>query len=216
MKQVAHFLSFASPILICFLFGIPYSAQAENLTIGHISLSAGEHTIENEPVFATLPESGFSHQGIYLIEKRDTGPSTIAAQIENRDYAADRLWFIPLGKTTAGTTRVFEIKTGHTTLENRVSIKDTGKAYQFRVGNQRVLNYNYKQIPAPEPLDALYGRSAHIHPIWTPGGKIVSDEFPPDHAHQSGQFLAYTKAVFEGRNSNFWEIKSKKGRVGKK
>ncbi|MDF1743313.1 MAG: PmoA family protein [Gimesia sp.] len=213
MKQVAHFFSFAFPILICFLFGITDSIQAENPTIGHITLIAGKYPIENEPVFATLPESGFSHQGVYLIEKRDTGPNTIAAQIENRGHAADRLWFIPLGKTTAGTTRVFEIKAGRTTLENRVSIKDTGKAYQFRVGNQPVLNYNYKHIPAPKPLDSLYGRSAHIHPIWTPGGKIVSDEFPPDHAHQSGQFLAYTKAVFEGRNPNFWEIKNKKGRV---
>ena len=213
MKQFAHYYGFAFPILICFLLGIPDSAHAEYPTIGHITVTAGKYAIENEPIFATLPETGFTYQGIYLVEKRTTGSKIIAAQIEHRNQAPDRLWFIPLGKTTAGTTRVFEIKAGRTTLETQVSIKDTGQAYQFRIGNQSVLNYNYKHIPAPKPLDALYGRSAHIHPIWTPSGKIVSDEFPPDHAHQSGQFLAYTKAVFEGRNPNFWEIKKNKGRV---
>ncbi|MCA9022578.1 MAG: PmoA family protein, partial [Planctomycetaceae bacterium] len=161
----------------------------------------------------TLPESGLPHAAVYLVDASGANPQMIPAQIEHRKPEADRLWFIPPGKTAAGMKRVFDLKAGHVDTKNGVTIKDTGKAYQIRVGDRPVLNYNFKHISAPDSLDPLYGRSAHIHPIWTPGGKIVSDEFPPDHAHQSGQFLAYTKAEFEGRPTNFWEIKSNKGRV---
>jgi len=41
----------------------------------------------------------------------------------------------------------------------------------------------------------------------------VTDEFPPDHLHQSGLFLAYTKTEFEGRTPNFWDLLGGTGRV---
>ncbi|WP_197993228.1 PmoA family protein [Gimesia aquarii] len=193
--------------------GMLSAIHAADPTIGQITLKSGKHAITDEPVFVLLPETGLPDANVYLVEKSSAGTKTIPAQIENRKNAANRLWFIPPGKTTADTSRVFEIKIGQTTFENDVSIKDSGEAFQMCIGNRRVLNYNYKHRAAPKLLHPLYGRSAHIHPIWTPSGKIVSDEFPPDHAHQSGQFLAYTNCLFEGRVTNFWEIKSNKGRV---
>ncbi|WP_339727078.1 PmoA family protein [uncultured Gimesia sp.] len=213
MNSFAHSIRFLLPMLVfCFISRLT-ALEAADSTLGQITIQADSHAIENGPVFVTLPETGFSHDTVYLVETSATNPQKIPAQIEQRKSTADRLWFILPGKTAAGATRVFDLKAGQVEVKNKVTIKDTGKAYQMRVGDHPVLNYNYKHISAPDSLDPLYGRSAHIHPIWTPAGKIVSDEFPPDHAHQSGQFLAYTKAKFEGRATNFWEIKSKKGRV---
>lgn len=213
MKPFSRHFGFSFLTLMFSLGVLSDAIQADKPAIGHITFTAGKYPVENSPVYALLPETGFTHKSLFLIDSSKAEAKAIAAQIERRQNAADRLWWILPGKTAAGATRVFEIKSGEVTLQNRVSIKDTGKAYQFQIGDQRVLNYNYQHIPAPEELHPLYGRSAHIHPIWTPQGKIVSDEFPPDHAHQSGQFLAYTKCLFEGRETNFWEIKSKKGRV---
>ncbi|MBL8852168.1 MAG: PmoA family protein, partial [Planctomycetaceae bacterium] len=59
--------------------------------------------------------------------------------------------------------------------------------------------------PPPE-IDARYGRSGHIHPCWTPSGAVVTEQFPADHAHQSGLFLAYVKTMFEGRTPDFWNL----------
>lgn len=213
MKQFVRSFQLLVLILIWSWIGMLGSIHAADPTIGQITLKAGMHAIIDEPVFVLLPETGFPHAAVYLVEKSSPGTKAIHAQIEHREDAPDRLWFIPTGKTAADATRVFEIKAAQKTVENGVSIKDTGEAFQMRIGNRPVLNYNYKHRAAPKTLHPLYGRSAHIHPIWTPSGKIVSDEFPPDHAHQSGQFLAYTKCLFEGRVTNFWEIKSNKGRV---
>jgi hypothetical protein len=41
----------------------------------------------------------------------------------------------------------------------------------------------------------------------------VTDEFPPDHLHQSGIFLAFTKTEFKGRQVDFWNLAGGKGRV---
>lgn len=200
--------------LILLLISVPTNllATAEE-TLGEVSITAEKQPLENEPVSVELPESGFTAEEVYLVEAADGDMTEIPAQIEKRKQSADLLWWIPPGKTAAGKTRVFQIRAGSAAPQQALTIKDTDKAYQILIGDRPVLNYNYQHSEPPEPLDPLYGRSAHIHPLWTPGGMIVSDEFPPDHAHQSGQFLAFTKAVFEGRPTNFWEIKCKKGRV---
>ena len=80
-------------------------------------------------------------------------------------------------------------------------------------GESRIVRYNLGHVAPPAGVDVKYGRSAFIHPAWTPSGAIVTDQFPPDHLHQSGIFLAYTKTVFEGREPNFWDLLGGKGRV---
>jgi hypothetical protein len=74
-----------------------------------------------------------------------------------------------------------------------------------RNGNH-VLTYN-KTIAVPEGVDAKYGRSGFIHPITTPSGRILTDDYPiPHHSHQHGLFFAWRKTTFEGEELNFWEV----------
>jgi hypothetical protein len=94
-----------------------------------------------------------------------------------------------------------------------VSVADTGPAVEVRYDGRPLLKYNKAHVEPGEGIDPKYGRSAHIHPVWTPGGAIVTDELPPDHLHQSGIFLAHTRTNFEGRNVDFWNLAGGKGRV---
>lgn len=200
-------------MLACTLAGSLPIVEAGDPILGEIRVEAKEQALDNEPVSVSLPQTGFDLNAVHLVDPTGQRSEPIPAQIERNAEQGDRLWFLLPGKIEANKSRTFQLKADTAKVKQQVTIKDTGKAYQIRIGDRPVLNYNHQHIPAPDSLDPLYGRSAHIHPIWTPSGKIVSDEFPPDHAHQSGQFLAYTKAKFEGRATNFWEIKSKKGRV---
>ena len=94
-----------------------------------------------------------------------------------------------------------------------ITIVDSDKAVEARLGQQPLLRYNKAHVEPPEGVNPKVGRSAHIHPVWTPGGAIVTDELPPDHLHQSGIFLAFTKTIFEGREVDFWNLGGGKGRV---
>ncbi len=94
-----------------------------------------------------------------------------------------------------------------------VTIVDSSEAVEARIGDRPLLRYNKAHVEPPEGVNRKFGRSAHIHPVWTPGGAVVTDELPPDHLHQSGIFLAFTKTAFEGRDVDFWNLGGGKGRV---
>ncbi len=74
----------------------------------------------------------------------------------------------------------------------------------FERHGRTVLQYNSAVIEPPEGVDAKFGRSGHVHPVWTPGGRMVTEEFPADHLHQHGFFAAWVNTTFEGRSVDFW------------
>ena len=113
----------------------------------------------------------------------------------------------------AGSKRTFELRKGTNVKTAEVTVDKQPKFLEIRQGKTPVLRYNSAHVEPPKGADAKYGRSAYIHPLWTPGGKIVTDEFPPDHMHQDGIFLAFTKTKFEDRQPNFWDLQGGTGRV---
>src|SRR5262245_6503828 len=94
-----------------------------------------------------------------------------------------------------------------------ITIVDSAKTVEARIGDQPLLRYNKAHVEPSEGVNPKFGRSAHLHPVWTPGGAIVTDELPPDHLHQSGIFMAFTKTEFESRDVDFWNLGGGKGRV---
>jgi hypothetical protein len=121
----------------------------------------------------------------------------------------------PSAATRAKSPAAAELEIRKLAAAGRVplDIQQTRDALIVRRGESRILRYNSGHIEPPAGVDSKYGRSAFIHPAWTPSGAVATDQFPPDHLHQSGIFLAYTKTVFEGREPNFWDLLAGKGRV---
>jgi hypothetical protein len=68
-------------------------------------------------------------------------------------------------------------------------------------------------IDPPKGIDPLYRRSGFIHPMQTPSGRVVTDDFPADHAHQHGLFFAWVNTKFDGRKIDFWNQPQRTGRV---
>ncbi|MBX3443469.1 MAG: PmoA family protein [Planctomyces sp.] len=126
-----------------------------------------------------------------------------------------------LERPRAGETRTFEIvlpagtdpeaeaEVGPPVAECRV----TDDAATLVLSNRPVLRYNTAAVEPPTGLDPVFRRSGHIHPFWTPGGRVVTDEFPADHPHQHGVFSAWVHTSFEGRPVDFWNQGQKTGTV---
>jgi hypothetical protein len=76
-----------------------------------------------------------------------------------------------------------------------------------------LLRYNAAYIKSPQPTAPWYGRSGFIHPVYTPGGRIVTDDFPTDHLHQHGLMFAWTSARIDGRHIDFWNSSPRSGVV---
>lgn len=79
------------------------------------------------------------------------------------------------------------------------------------------LRYLGDPVPAPAGVSALQARGAYIHPLASPSGQVVTDDFPADHLHQRGVFFAWTRTALalEGRKlePDFWNLGSGTGRI---
>lgn len=69
-----------------------------------------------------------------------------------------------------------------------------------------MFTYRMQPGPLPEGVPPIYAHGAYLHPVFTPSGKLVTADFPPDHRHQRGIFFAWTKTEFEGRRPDFWNM----------
>src|SRR5262249_18736816 len=75
---------------------------------------------------------------------------------------------------------------------------------------------SYQGLPGPLPgsdVKPIFVRGGYIHPVYTPSGRLVTDDFPSDHYHHHGIWFAWTKTEFEGRHPDFWNMGAGSARV---
>lgn len=174
-------------------------------------LNDGSAALADRVLSRPVDLAGADPAHLRLVELRDDQAWVTPCQIEAGTPA--RLWWIVRADTAPRTARHYRLEAGSAPPCPELSVERTRGALIVRAGEHRILQYNVAHVAAPEGVDPKFGRNAHLHPVWTPRGAVVSDEFPPDHLHQSGVFLAYTKTEFEGRHPNFWELAGGTGRV---
>ena len=98
--------------------------------------------------------------------------------------------------------------------EPAVTAKHVGKQIIFTAGDREVLRYQAE--PGEFPRDNIkeaFRRGGYLHPIHTPAGKVVTDDFPTNHVHHHGIWMPWTHTEFEGRTPDFWNMGDGKGRV---
>lgn len=77
---------------------------------------------------------------------------------------------------------------------------------ELRENDRPVYVYNYGMMlkdGAPEDRR----RSSYLHPVWTPGGVIITDDFPRDHYHHRGIFWAWPQVRVGGQTLDLWSIR---------
>ncbi|MGK7395444.1 MAG: PmoA family protein [Candidatus Cyclobacteriaceae bacterium M3_2C_046] len=88
-----------------------------------------------------------------------------------------------------------------------------GKLY-IRQNQQPVLTYNFEEVPPPTPdIPQKYQRGGYIHPVITPSGTVITDDYPSNHVHHHGIWGAWTKTIFQDRTPDFWNMGDSSGTV---
>jgi hypothetical protein len=85
---------------------------------------------------------------------------------------------------------------------------------EIKIGGRQVLSFVTTPAGLPSPdIKPIFLRGGYIHPVFTPKGKIVTDDYPSDHYHHHGIWFAWTKTEFEGKHPDFWNVGDGTGRV---
>ena len=76
------------------------------------------------------------------------------------------------------------------------------------------LEYQAEPSDLPrENIKQIFQRGAYLHPIRTLSGKVITDDYPPNHIHHHGLWWAWTKTDFDGRAPDFWNMGEGKAKV---
>lgn len=97
--------------------------------------------------------------------------------------------------------------------ENIVRIEQYPVGMLVKVNHKPLFFYHTREAMPPADSPDYYRRSGFIHPLYSPNGSILTDDFPAGHAHQHGIFTAWTNTTFRGKMVDFWNQHKKLGTV---
>ncbi|MBL9200913.1 MAG: PmoA family protein [Opitutaceae bacterium] len=87
-----------------------------------------------------------------------------------------------------------------------------GGHLRVSVGGAPALVFRLKRDDLPrEGITPHIVRAGYVHPVFSPSGKIVTDDYPSNHPHHHGIWAPWTKVSFQGRATDFWNMQDKKG-----
>ncbi len=149
-----------------------------------------------------------------LTEIQGTKRIPVPFQIENKGHRT--LYWMVSSDNDKVKKRVYELSVAKGSAaknSNAVAavIKDGTLLIQAK--EKKLLQYNFKTVYPPTGIDTAFKRSAFIHPLWTPTGKVLTRIQPPDHYHHYGIWNPWTHVLFEGDTVDFWNIRGRKGTV---
>ena len=171
-----------------------------------VRVDAGAYDRENTPVSFAWPQ-GLRPGAAQLIDSRK---SRIPVQMDGEG----RGWFV-VPDLPAGKSATYQLVPADSAdVAGGVDVSNYGGTLAFRVDDRPVFQYHAVKTMLPRPdIDSRFERGGYIHPVFTPSGKLVTDDYPPNHVHHHGIWAAWTSTRFQGRTPDFWNMGDLTGTV---
>ncbi|MCC5932235.1 MAG: PmoA family protein [Cyclobacteriaceae bacterium] len=166
---------------------------------GHIDIEISEFNRPLAIISFECPVEG----DIYL---EDEAGNTLPVQVDEMGLGR-----AILSDIKAGVNYRYKVKKSDLTAE-KVIIKSKEEHITFTYKSKPIAVYQSKG-QLPEGVDSVYFRGGYVHPVYSPSGKIITDDYAWNHLHHHGIWTAYARTVFQGRTPDFWNMGGKKGKV---
>ncbi len=194
------------------------SLGGQSKTVAEFAVHAGRYDRVDVPVTATLRGVPLylASGRLQLYEITNGLDVPVVSQLDPGDPG--QMSWILRGETHAGQVRNFELRAvGSEAMDANegrvVVVEDDGGSVRIRIGERSVLTYRYAIQPVPEGVDPIFSRGGFIHPLYSPGGEVLTQIQPPDHYHHYGLWNPWTRTRYEGREVDFWNLAKGQGTV---
>ncbi|HTG44300.1 MAG TPA: DUF6807 family protein, partial [Verrucomicrobiae bacterium] len=172
-----------------------------------IVIHAGAYDRHQTPVFFKIPPEAGTQYSL-----RDDQGKIIPAQVDAKGNGC----FIQNSLRRGDSKRYLfvapQLGSGSERLVDLVP--QVGGAVEITVGGRPVFRYHSQKTKPPrDGIKPIFARGGYLHPIVTPRGKTVTDDYATNHLHHHGVWFAWTKAQFDGRATDFWNMGDGKGTV---
>ncbi len=170
---------------------------------GSLTVLAGafdrRETVVEMPIGGKVPAQG--------LQLRDDAGGVTALQ-----FLPDSRAVFHLKVLKAGDSRKYRLERGQEAGQ-AVRATHDGGAIRVSVDAKDAFTYQGAKTQPPPGADPALARGGYIHPIRTPGGTLISDEYAPSHPHHHGIWSPWTQSEFEGRTMDFWNMMQKTATV---
>lgn len=181
---------------------------------------ASVHQLAAQEVKFTLKESS-TNVIAYIPLKKPLPPSDTHYELTDKKEGisypaqlADSMTLVCIlsGEQDKG-VHTYTVRRGRMKLPADVRVEKQAKGLLVKSGGKPVFFYNTAVIMPPAGSPDYYKRSGFIHPLYSPDGNILTDDFPAGHMHQHGIFLTWVNTTFRGKPLDFWNQHNKTGTV---
>lgn len=115
---------------------------------------------------------------------------------------------LPAGKRTR-----YELYQGSWKVDRQVKLIQQAEGIHLMIGGSPILFYQIETAFPEEGQPDYYKRSGFIHPLYSPRGQVLTDDFPKGHTHQHAIFNAWVNTLFKGEKVDFWNQHQETGTV---
>ncbi len=169
-----------------------------------LKVEAGAHdriqTVVNLPIPTDAPENP---------ALKTADGKTLPLQLSDDGNAT----FI-LPELAAGKTAEFKLVALEDAAPDSVKAAEKGDNIAFSLSGKPVASFKGKATELPRPeIAPVFLRGGYLHPLLTPSGTVVTDDYPKNHLHHHGIWTAWTNTVFQGRKTDFWNSIAAQGKV---
>ncbi|MBI1369389.1 MAG: hypothetical protein GC162_12140 [Planctomycetes bacterium] len=196
-------------LVLCVMLGAAATGRAIE-----IEVDAGAYDRVDTPVAFDMPQP-LSNAKYVRLTRIDSGEPIV---IQREPGAPQRIVWLVGQRIEAGAARRYKLEAldgpdNDNAEPDHVHVQQDEKKIEVAVRGRTVMRYHIATNLSPIAGEPYYQRSGYIHPLYTPAGDVVTDDFNPDHPHQHGVMFAWTDTTFEGRKVDFWNQQKLEGTV---
>jgi hypothetical protein len=112
-------------------------------------------------------------------------------------------WLMPPGTTGQ---RRFRLGVADASSAPTLAIAkvEEGKFYDVTESGRPVFRYNFGTVPVPPGLAANYARGDYLHPVFSPQGQVLTDDYTKDHPHHRGISWSWPVTRWKDEVRDIW------------
>lgn len=176
-----------------------------------IHVDSGEYDRIAIPISISLNQPLDMQQSYVLVEPKSK--RTYAVEVMDEQTI---LFFLDSMQAGEGLRLKLVQKSSPDPLRHAIAITEHSDALKVSQGEKEVLSYQLSMAFPPQGEHPLYARNGFIHPLKSPNGSVLTDDFPAGHLHQHAIYNAWTNTRFKGKKIDFWNQLDSLGTIAHK
>jgi len=198
-------------LFIAVLLAVGVSAQ----DLLKFEVSAGTADRTDCPVSFSVDQFNYNTDSLKLALFEVKGKTETAVPFQLETASGAKLWFILSGQTLKNTKRTFVLRKmlSPQMFKSGISVVQNNGALNLFSGEKPILSYQIETVNPPKGVSPLFKRSAFLHPVYSPGGEMLTRIQAPDHYHHYGIWNPWTLTFIGKREVDFWNLYKGQGTV---